>query len=82
LTELGGAAHTGVYATTSRRAVSVLSPKLDKPGDRLEGPWVQVARQGNPLFNEALVALRDKDLYNRTSPTEDRLALREVRAGA
>ena len=72
LKELGGAATTGVYATTSRRAVTVLSPKLDKPGDRLEGPWVQVARQGNPLFNEALVALRDKDLYNRTSPSDDR----------
>jgi Domain of unknown function (DUF4331) len=26
---------------------------------------------GNPLFNEVLVALKDKDNYNRTSPTED-----------
>jgi hypothetical protein len=26
---------------------------------------------GNPLFNEALVALKDKDRYNRTSPTRD-----------
>ncbi|MAS94441.1 MAG: hypothetical protein CMO55_14675 [Verrucomicrobiales bacterium] len=31
----------------------------------------QVGRQGNPLFNEALVAIRDKDLYSRTSPSED-----------
>ncbi len=28
------------------------------------GPWVQVNRLGNPLFNEALVALQDKDNYN------------------
>ena len=35
------------------------------------GGWVQVARQGNPLFNEVLVALSDKDLYSRTSPTVD-----------
>jgi len=33
--------------------------------------FAQVARQGNPLFNEALVAIADKDLYSRTSPTED-----------
>lgn len=32
---------------------------------------VQVGRQGNPLFCEALVAIEDKDTYNRTSPTED-----------
>src|SRR4029077_13165819 len=35
------------------------------------GRWVQVARQGNPLFNEGLVAIVDKDLYSRTSPTSD-----------
>jgi len=30
-----------------------------------------VARQGNPLFNEGLVAVQDKDLYSRTSPEAD-----------
>jgi hypothetical protein len=39
--------------------------------DIISGGWVQVARQGNPLFNEVLVALADKDLYSRTSPTID-----------
>ncbi|HEX3988621.1 MAG TPA: DUF4331 domain-containing protein [Verrucomicrobiae bacterium] len=43
---------------------------LDKV-DIQSGGWVQVARQGNPLFNEVLVALADKDLYSRTSPTID-----------
>ena len=35
------------------------------------GGFVQVARQGNPLFNEGLVAIEDKDLYSRTSPSSD-----------
>jgi len=35
------------------------------------GQWVQVARQGNPLFNEGLVAIADKDRYSRSSPAQD-----------
>jgi hypothetical protein len=35
------------------------------------GPFVQVGRQGNPLFNEGLIAIVDKDRYSRTPPTED-----------
>jgi hypothetical protein len=35
------------------------------------GPWIQVNRMGNPLFNEVLVALKDKDKYNRTAPQND-----------
>ena len=57
----------GVYATTSRRLVKILRQQDDSTGGR----WVQVARQGNPLFNEGLVAIQDKDLYSRTSPSRD-----------
>ena len=32
---------------------------------------VQVGRQGNPLFAEALIGNIDKDLYNSSSPTTD-----------
>jgi hypothetical protein len=70
VSELGGDAQVvGVYATTSRRRIEV----LDKhgTGEVSYGRFVQVGRQGNPLFNEALVAIVDKDLYSRTSPTED-----------
>ena len=35
-------------------------------------------RQGNPLFNEGLVAIADKDLYSRTSPAGQR-ALPQIR---
>ena len=61
----------GVYTTTSRRRVTVLSKNPEKKDDKVKGKFIQVARQGNPLFNEALVALVDKDLYNRTDPTRD-----------
>ncbi len=55
--ELAQSPIVGVYATTSRRG----------PGRTLR----QVGRQGNPLFVEALVAIKDKDEYNRSSPTND-----------
>ena len=74
IAELGGDRQlAGVYATTSRSKVSVL--RDDRGGRRNDSgssdSWVQVGRQGNPLFNEALVAVVDKDLYSRTSPGDD-----------
>lgn len=72
VSELGGDQQVvGVYATTSRRATSVLTDGSDSLDPALSGGWVQVGRQGNPLFCEAMVALKDKDLYNRTKPTSD-----------
>lgn len=58
LTQLAGAKIAGVYATTSH---------WDKDNDHL----TQVGRQGNPLFNEALVAQIDKDRYSETQPKDD-----------
>ncbi len=58
LSELGGGEQVaGVYATTSRR--------------NDQGEFVQVGRQGNPLFAEALVAIADKDAYNQSTPEVD-----------
>jgi hypothetical protein len=69
LDEIGGGKQVvGVYATTSRRRVTILTSGHDPI---LADHFVQVARQGNPLFNEGLVAIEDKDLYSRTSPTRD-----------
>lgn len=68
VSDLGGARQiVGVYATTSRRQLRVLRGN----GDENTGEWVQVARQGNPLFNEGLVAIVDKDIYSRSSPSQD-----------
>jgi hypothetical protein len=65
----------GVYATTSRPGLTVLRPSKNalftQPVEGLTPPWVQVARQGNPLFCEALVANKDKDYYSQSSPTVD-----------
>jgi hypothetical protein len=72
--ELGGDQQiVGVYATTSRRQIRILR----EDGNQNVGKWVQVARQGNPLFNEGLVAIADKDRYGRSSPTEDGMLFRK-----
>lgn len=69
----------GVYATTSRQKVTVLRDGRggNKQKNSSSSSWVQVARQGNPLFNEGLVAIVDKDLYSRTSPTVDNQLFRK-----
>ena len=59
----------GVWASASRRKVSVLSH--DAADDQQLGPWVQVSRLGLPLINEALIGIQDKDRYNRSSPRDD-----------
>ena len=72
VSELGGDQQTvGVYATTSRRAQTVLTDGSGSVGVSATGNWVQVGREGNPLFCEALIAIKDKDLFNRTKPTSD-----------
>jgi hypothetical protein len=43
------------------------------------GPWVQVSRLGNPLFNEVIVPMGDKDEWNATRPFEDERFLRYYR---
>lgn len=73
--DFGGDQQTvGVFATTSRMMIPVDAPRSG--GGLLDlirrGPtWVQVGRQGNPLFNEGLVAIEDKDTYSRTLPSVD-----------
>ncbi|MGF1526578.1 MAG: DUF4331 domain-containing protein [Candidatus Competibacterales bacterium] len=58
----------GVYASVSRRRLTL---RQTDGAPVSAGPWIQVNRMGNPLFNEVLVALADKDHYNRTPPTLD-----------
>jgi hypothetical protein len=73
VSEFGGDKQiVGIYATTSRRKVRILREN----GDQTLDGWVQVARQGNPLFNEGLVAIADKDRYSRTSPQVDNTLFR------
>jgi hypothetical protein len=45
-----------------------MTDKADKGGS---GPWVQVSRLGNPLFNEVIVPLGRKDEWNAVDPEDD-----------
>jgi hypothetical protein len=58
----------GVWASASRRAATL----LESGGDVVEsGPWRQVSRLGNPLFNEVIVPMADKDAWNAVAPSAD-----------
>ena len=65
---LGERQGVGVYASVSRKSKTTRTSRR-APSSR--GSWVQVNRMGNPLFNEVLVSLRDKDKYNMTLPKND-----------
>lgn len=60
----------GVWTSASRRQVEV---RGDKEGaDVVVGPQVQVSRLGNPLFNEVIVPMAEKDKWNSLPPSEDK----------
>jgi Domain of unknown function (DUF4331) len=58
----------GVYASASRPALRIL--KADGLTKNL-GPEVQISRLGNPLVNEVLTPLGQKDYWNRQDPEND-----------
>lgn len=62
----------GVWTTASVRQARVINPNptFDKP-TREGGPWAQVSRLGNPLVNEVVIGLRDKDRFNSSEPKDD-----------
>jgi len=65
----------GVWAAAKRRKMQVrASVSMDgkvKNGAE-SGPWVQVSRLANPLFNELLVVQGRKDDWNVGEPIDDR----------
>ena len=65
----GGNAVVGVWATTERRRMSALAAR--RSGRKRQGSWVQVSRLGNPLINEVIIPIGQKDKFNRTSPAND-----------
>jgi hypothetical protein len=64
----------GVWASASRQKVRV----INQPDDVSSGPWTQVSRLGNPLFNEVLVPMALKDDWNHASPAGDAAYLANV----
>jgi Domain of unknown function (DUF4331) len=59
----------GVWASASRQQALIRQPGTDAV--QLVGDWVQVSRLGNPLFNEVIVPMGKKDLWNSLSPASD-----------
>jgi Domain of unknown function (DUF4331) len=57
----------GVYTAAYRRKARVLEGAREVES----GPWVQVSRLGNPLFNEVIVPMGAKDAWNATRPLQD-----------
>jgi hypothetical protein len=65
----------GVWSGASRRKVRMIG----KAGsESTSGPWVQVSRLGNPLFNEVVVPLGQKDWWNSLYPVDDKAFLSHV----
>lgn len=62
------AATIGVWATTSRPRVTVR--RSPEPA-LTEGPWRQVQRMGNPLFNELIIGTGSKDRFSMDQPHND-----------
>jgi hypothetical protein len=66
----------GVWATASRRTSQVFD--RDRGVMTGHGPWRQVSRLGNPLFNEVLIPMALKDYWNSQPPSDDRRYLHNV----
>jgi Domain of unknown function (DUF4331) len=60
-----GTTTLGAYASTSRQKISVQGKGDDK------GKWVHVQRLANPLVNEVIIGLQDKDSWNATEPEDE-----------
>ncbi len=67
----------GVWASTERKSVSVLSARSSRDDDDDDddrgssGDYVQVSRLANPLVNEVVIPVGKKDMFNRTTPDRD-----------
>jgi hypothetical protein len=60
----------GVWATASRRKSRIIDPDTGRTNGY--GPYQQVSRLGNPLFNEVIVPMAAKDRWNVLPPSEDK----------
>jgi uncharacterized protein DUF4331 len=60
----------GIWGSASRRRVEVRDYS-DGDSSSECGPWVQVSRLGNPLVNEVIIPLGEKDRWNALQPHQD-----------
>lgn len=60
----------GVWASAQRRKSRIFD--RDRGAYVGHGPWDQVSRLGNPLFNEVIVPMAHKDAWNAHRPVNDK----------
>ncbi len=65
---MAGDANIGVWASAYRQKALVRG----NSNDVSVGPFVQVSRLGNPLFNEVIVPMGRKDSWNASTPDHDK----------
>ncbi len=56
----------GIWTTASRQ-----KGRIGGDDDFWAGPWVQVSRLGNPLINEVIIPMGQKDYWNHQRPRDD-----------
>ena len=64
----------GGWTTASVRQGRLIDGKPGSGNDKAEkagGAWAQVSRLGNPLVNELVIGLPDKDKFNASQPKDD-----------
>ncbi len=62
----------GVWSTASLPQARLLRPNPTYKSPALQGgAYVQVSRLGNPLVNELVIGIPQKDLFNAVKPTAD-----------
>ena len=66
----------GIWGSAYRRKVRIADGANSEHSEA--GPWVQVSRLGNPLFNEVLIPMSRKDEWNARRPAEDKAFLSYV----
>jgi len=73
---MAGKSVIGVWTAASRR--HALIREAGTGTNHETGNWVQVSRLGNPLFNEVIVPLGDKDRWNSLPAQDDAQFLKYV----
>jgi hypothetical protein len=64
----------GGWTTASMRQARLLNgapASGHQTSEKAGGAWVQVSRLGNPLVNELVIGLPDKDKFNASKPQDD-----------
>lgn len=64
----------GGWTTASLRQTRLLNGKPasgHQASEKAGGAWTQVSRLGNPLVNEVVIGLPDKDKFNASKPSDD-----------